>query len=220
MLSTEEALTRVARLSPYFRLEPAPSDGLVRPTRALREPDTVGAANSLLAARMGTDEVRVACSTLFFGYAARLWSLALGTAVHTGRSLDLDPDELGFTVAPDGGLRLHHAGPRSGRDVVEEVVDRQLEPLVRAWSHLVAPGALWGNAASACTGAGRVLGPRADDLVEAALGHPALRGRHDTTGRRRSCCLYYRVSPGSYCGDCALAPAPAGAAPTNHRSES
>lgn len=96
------------------------------------------------------------------------------------------------------------------------VVERHLRPLVAAVRAVtpVAEGLLWGNAASALTGALAVLArarpgsaTAATRLVEELLDLTPLRGT-GTLGpsgfRRHSCCLYYRVPGGGLCGDCAL----------------
>lgn len=198
--ASDDALRRIASLSPYFAVRrDTPADA--RPTRLLREDGEKLVGD--LAARLGTPELRVAASTLFFSYAARLWSVALGTQMYAGHSVALDPDTL---LWRDGEMGMELALPVAelGADAATEVVDRQLEPLIAVWRRWVAPGALWGNAASALTGAARVLGPGADPLADAARAHPQLRNRIDPDGRRRSCCLFYRTPSGSYCGDCCL----------------
>jgi ferric iron reductase protein FhuF len=89
----------------------------------------------------------------------------------------------------------------------------------------VAPGLLWGNAASALAGTLRVLyawclgegarpgaAARAVALVGELMADPLLRdagglragGPGAPAYTRRSCCLYYRVPGGGLCGDCAL----------------
>ncbi|WP_116952042.1 (2Fe-2S)-binding protein [Jiangella endophytica] len=205
MCDMEAAVRLVRDRTPTYVLRVGAEAG-GRPTSDLRRPDVTTALVDELGHRIGTGEARVAVSTLFLGYAARLWCLALGTAELTGRSLDLDPDVLGWSSSA-GTLTLHCSAPRPGGTPAEEVVDRQLGPLAHAWSRWIAPGALWGNAASAARGAGTVLGPAAMSLAEEALAHPLLANRLDpNTHRRASCCLFYRARPGGYCGDCPLTP--------------
>ncbi|GLW99116.1 (2Fe-2S)-binding protein [Microtetraspora sp. NBRC 16547] len=96
-----------------------------------------------------------------------------------------------------------------------------LEPLAGTVRRItkIAPGLLWGNAASALAGTIRVIALQRPPLAERALatGHEllslgVLRGSGalaDATTRhpffvRRSCCLYYRLPGGGKCGDCAL----------------
>lgn len=205
MGDVEAELRRVRDRTPYYVVRVGAEAG-GRPTADLLDPDVTVALIGELGRRLGTDEARVAVSTLFLGYASRLWCLAIGTAELTGRALDLDPHALGWSSSR-GTLTLHCRTPRLGATPAEEVVDRQLTPLARAWSRWIAPGALWGNAASALRGAGTVLGPAAMSLAEEALDHPLLTGRLEPgTHRRRSCCLFYRARPGAYCGDCPLTP--------------
>ncbi len=201
----DAALRRVRERTPYYAVRIGAAAG-GRPATDLRRPDVTTALIGEMGRRIGTDEARVAVSTLFLGFASRLWCLAIGTAELTGRSLDLAPETLGWSSAA-GTLTLHCRTPRPGGDPAEEVVDRQLRPLVEAWSSWIAPGALWGNAASAVRGAGIVLGAPATPLVEQALTHPLLADRLErVTHRRRSCCLFYRARAGGYCGDCSLTP--------------
>ena len=194
-------LERIALWSPYFRVSTGPADDRWRPTADLADPATRDVLVADTAARMGTDEPRVAASTLFFGYVARVSSVAIGSVVDSGRCIRLDPRQLLWHN--DAGLHLHITEPGFGDDIVAEVLDRQIEPLVRAWRDVVAGGLLWGNAASALIGAGRVIGSDAQPLVDAALSDPRLAESTDpATGRRRSCCLFYRTSTGGVCGDC------------------
>ena len=70
-----------------------------------------------------------------------------------------------------------------------------------------------GNAGSALFGAVSMIGLTRPDLVDRAqdLAVTLLEGPLAGTGRaaegfvRSSCCLYYRVPGGGYCGDCVLA---------------
>ncbi|WP_455750299.1 (2Fe-2S)-binding protein [Rhodococcus pyridinivorans] len=194
-------LERIAVWSPYFRVSTGPADDRWRPTADLADPATRDALVVDTAARMDTDEPRVAASTLFFGYVARVWSVAIGSVVDSGRCIRLDPEQLLWRN--DAGLHLHITEPGFGDDIVTEVLDRQIEPLVHAWRDVVAAGLLWGNAASALIGAGRVIGSDAQPLVDDLLSDPRLADTVDpATGRRRSCCLYYRTPTGGVCGDC------------------
>jgi iron complex transport system ATP-binding protein len=162
----------------------------------------------------------VAASLLFQGIAGRLWSPVLASAVEHGVLPDLEPARTYWRAASPGPVMLGAPGAAGlGADpaaVHRVVVERHLRPLVAAVRAVtpVAEGLLWGNAASALTGALAVLaGARPASaapgrrLVEELLGAPPLRGT-GTLGargfRRRSCCLYYRVPGGGLCGDCAL----------------
>ncbi|MFE6332104.1 (2Fe-2S)-binding protein [Streptomyces sp. NPDC057798] len=170
-----------------------------------------------VAGSLRAPELRVAASVAQQGLAARLWSVALGCAVLYGRLPDLDPGLLRWN--PDAGapddLWLAEVRPAPG-DAADAVVRAHLEPLT-ALVHAryrVAEGLLWGNAASALAGAARQLerwarehgrteaAVRTRALTAGLLTHPRLAGTLDGGGRRRSCCLYYRVPGGGVCGDC------------------
>ena len=216
------ALADVARVGPFFSLDTDPDVAghpLWRPFTALcgpALPDQIAAVR----ARLGTTEPRVAASLLFQGIAGRLWSPVLAVAAEYDVVPDLDPAHTYWRAASPGPVLLaapSAGGLRADAAVVHRVVlERHLDPLVAAVRAVtpVAPGLLWGNAASALAGALTVLsqarpavsGP-GGRLVEELFGRPPLRGT-GTFGplgfRRRSCCLYYRVPGGGLCGDCAL----------------
>ncbi|MFE5585030.1 (2Fe-2S)-binding protein [Kitasatospora sp. NPDC056531] len=182
----------------------------------------------VVAQRLGTAELRVAASILHLGLAARFWSVGLGSAVLLGTVPTLDqawvripdqgPIDLWTPPEPAHGMtgsladQLHHA-----------VLLGQLEPLAAAVRAAVPLSArlLLGNAASALAGTLRVLdahapGP-ARELVAELLARPPLAGSgtlltglRGTTFRRTSCCLYYRIAPGTgLCGDCCFTRPPA-----------
>ncbi|MET8244959.1 (2Fe-2S)-binding protein [Streptomyces sp. NPDC005202] len=174
-------------------------------------------------------EPRIAASVAQQALAARLWSAALGCAALYGRIPDLGPRLLHWDPAgsaPDD-LYLAEVRPLPGdaATVADVVLQGHLQPLAAALRarHRIAPGLLWGNAASALAGAARQLerwaraggrpeaGDRARDLAARLLAHPFLAGTGTLTGanfRRRSCCLYYRVPGGGVCGDCCFTRAP------------
>ncbi len=144
----------------------APVGGLYRPGGPL------AAAVDELGGRLGTGERRVAASTLFLGYAARLWSIALGCWEHGGTVPDLAADRLGIVSVTSSPIHLLLTDPdgwqpadpddlnTAARLLVAAVVDGHLRPLAVALQAetRVAAGLLWGNAASAIVGAARVLG--------------------------------------------------------------
>nr|WP_053204092.1 hypothetical protein [Jiangella muralis] len=134
MGDAEAVVRRVRDRTPFYVVRVGAEAG-GRPTADLRDPDVAVALIGELGRRIGAAEVRVAVSALFLGYASRLWCLAIGTAELTGRGLDLDPGALGWSSSR-GTLTLHCRAPRLGATPAEEVVDRQLTPLVRAWSRL------------------------------------------------------------------------------------
>ncbi|ANS69566.1 hypothetical protein SLINC_7342 [Streptomyces lincolnensis] len=176
-----------------------------------------------VAAALRAPEERIAASIAQQGLAARLWSVTLGCAALYGRVPDLDPGLLHWD--PDGSapddlwLPAVRPLPADSATLADLVLHAHLEPLARALHtrHRVAPGLLWGNAASALAGAARQLAgwahghgreevaARALALTADLLAHPLLAGTGTLTGtafRRRSCCLYYRLPGGGVCGDC------------------
>ncbi|NEA99191.1 (2Fe-2S)-binding protein [Streptomyces sp. SID13726] len=177
-----------------------------------------------VASALRAPEPRIAASIAHQGLAARLWSVALGCAVVYGRIPDLAPGRLHWD--PDGSapddLWLSAVEPGESRPgdaptLADVVLHGHLEPLAATLrtEYRLATGLLWGNAASALTGAARQLLRRPDvaartrDLTAELLAHPLLAGALDAgTLRRRSCCLYYRLPDGGVCGDCCFTRAP------------
>ncbi|GLW55656.1 (2Fe-2S)-binding protein [Kitasatospora phosalacinea] len=212
----------LSALGPYFavRTDPAPPPGF-RPLAELYGADgPLGARVAEVARVLRTGEARVAASTAHLGLAARLWSVALGAAVVSGRVADLAG--AWFALPPQGPFDLWVASVGGGPAVTVEalevvVLEGQLAPLAGAVRAVapVAPGLLAGNAASALVGAARQLGsvPQlrgpAAALARGLLARPALAatGAVSAPGgplgfRRASCCLYYRTPSGGLCGDC------------------
>ncbi|MGW8575075.1 (2Fe-2S)-binding protein [Streptomyces niveus] len=158
-----------------------------------------------VAAKLGAPERRVAASIAQLGLAARLWSLALGSAALHGEVLDLDPARLYWNPHRTSPDDLLLPGPRAVpttagaaarppvtalAGAVREVVQfGHLVPLAAALraDGPIAPRLLWGNAGSALAGAVRELrvwsrragrpevGERADALGAVLLTHPDLR---------------------------------------------
>jgi FhuF-like iron-sulfur protein len=170
-------------------------------------------------------DVRVAVSLTHQGLAARLWSVALGCAALYGRVPDLAPRLLHWD--PDGSapddlwLSEVRALPAESLDAV--VREGHLVPLMAALGsrHRVSQRLLWGNAGSALAGSVRMIdrwagtggrtdvAERARALAAGLFAHPDLSGTLDpASGRRRSCCLYYRLPGGGLCGDCCFDRAP------------
>ncbi|MEU1624732.1 (2Fe-2S)-binding protein [Streptomyces sp. NPDC020096] len=120
-----------------------------------------------VAQRLRTDEPRVAGSLVFQGLAARLWSIALGSAVLCGRMPLLAPERVWWhpdRMAPDdlwlpAPAAPPAAGPELARQLEAAVVEGHLVPLHEAIRSLcpVSPRLLWGNAGSALAGSLRVL---------------------------------------------------------------
>ncbi|RAJ44654.1 FhuF-like iron-sulfur protein [Kitasatospora sp. SolWspMP-SS2h] len=216
-----------AALGPYFavRTDASPPPGF-RPLPELSAADGPLAARIAEVGRvLGTGEPRVAASTAHLGLAARLWSVALGAALATGRVPELDG--AWFALPPQGPFDLWLPSA-PGREATAEALEAtvltgQLAPLagaVRAVTPL-APGLLAGNAASALVGAARqaatvpAFRAPAAALARALLARPALAATGTVSApgrplafRRASCCLYYRTPSGGLCGDCVFTRAP------------
>jgi ferric iron reductase protein FhuF len=188
-------------------------------------------------AALGATERRVAASLVLLGYSARLVAPAVAVLLHDGLLLDVRPEAVQWRYAPGEGFRLRMPVP-AGRRLsgsgptgegaaqhwCHEVVDGHLRPVVAAVRQAapVAAGLLWGNVASSLAGALRTLalaGAAPADACAAAgqalLGTRSLRGTGELSTRggelrfvRRSCCLYYRLPGGGWCGDCPLRKGP------------
>jgi FhuF 2Fe-2S C-terminal domain len=216
------ALAEAATLGEYFTLACGPADGGWRPARAaygqgLRE--LIG----YTAQQLGAGENRVAASIAQLGYAARVWSPVLACALLDGLVPDLHDLQLSaqlpvrLRLPRPGGWAAVQPAVQAGL-VYRTVVDEHLVPLAAGLEVKIASGLLWGNAASAMTGALGVIAAARPDLAGPArvlagrlLATGRLSGTGDLTGpglafRRRSCCLYYRVPGGGLCADCSLAP--------------
>ena len=174
---------------------------------------------------IGTEEPRVAASTLHLGTVARLASLTLGSAALGGAVPDLRPEALRWR-APGGVVQLWLPELRElpAERGLSENVRRlltahltQLDAVVhRLWK--LSPQVMRGNAGSAVAGAVRVLGReypeagrRAARLAEVLLTREPLAGAGESTLSdetlafvRNNCCLYYRVRGAGTCGDCVL----------------
>lgn len=175
-------------------------------------------------ARIGAPDRRVAASTFFLGFAARLWSI--GVAALAGHQLvpDLAAEQLLFRE-DDAHIWLHVQHPlalpgeRLPQLLADLVLQAHLAPLSAAVQRLgsISNKVLQGNAASALLGAARVF-----DLHRGhAIAGPAWRlarslcdderltgaitfGDDGINYRRTSCCLYYRTWSAGLCGDCVL----------------
>ncbi|MEV8596267.1 (2Fe-2S)-binding protein [Streptomyces sp. NPDC052012] len=174
-----------------------------------------------VADRYGTRETRIGVSVVQLGHAARLWSPVLaGTLLH-----GIVPDLADLHRADDtAALRLPAPTgwyadriPHLTDALYELVVEQHLAPLAAGLRIKISPRLLDGNAASALAGTAQVLltarpdlrGPLTE-LTTALLATGRLAGTGHFTGpdlsfRRRSCCLLYRTSTGTTCGDCCLA---------------
>ncbi|MGI5162477.1 ATP-binding cassette domain-containing protein [Microbispora sp. CA-102843] len=225
------AAADVSTVGGYFALEIDQVEDGWRPLADLfTDPGVLAERITAVAGRLGTAERRVAASILFQGIAARLWSPPLGAVIAHDLIVDLDPRRVHWQAVTGGPLPLRAAGldgwqirdpARIAEHLHRTVVTELLEPLAAAVQGVVkiAPGLLWGNAASALAGTVRALARVRPELTGAAaalgrelLAMPPLRGTGELAEPapghpffvRRSCCLYYRLPGGGKCGDCAL----------------
>ncbi|MFK4070230.1 (2Fe-2S)-binding protein [Streptomyces sp. NPDC029674] len=227
-MTTHIDLAELGSVGGFFALRVSPAhDRGVRPLAevyAVPEPgDPIAFRVGKVARRLGAPEDRIAVSVAQLGLAARLWSVALGSAALYGRVPDLDPALLGWDAdgtSPDDlwltGVRTLPGDAGTVRDVVQYGHLAPLSDALRA-RYRISAGLLWGNAGSALAGAARELhgwaarsgredvGERVLRLATELFDHPDLRGTGTLRGtafRRRSCCLYYRCPGGGLCGDC------------------
>ncbi|GAB3972358.1 (2Fe-2S)-binding protein [Streptomyces sparsus] len=214
-----------------LRVGPPPAGAVPLASVYRAETDTLRQRISTVNSRLAVREPRVGASIAFLGLAARLWSVALAPAALDAAQPDLSPERLHWSPAsaPGDDLWLPTPGalPRSDDPpglLRGTVLDDHLVPLVAAVRTVtpVAEPLLWGNAASALSGALAQLaawcrahereaaGRRAARITVDLLAHAPLRGSGTLTAagfRRRTCCLYYRAPGGGLCGDCVF-PAP------------
>ncbi len=206
----------------FFALRTGPSRGGAPLARLYAGEDGPLAARvETVAARLGTPERRVAASVAHLGLAARLWSVALGSAALYGELPDLDPARLCWdpesNVPDDLCLTGFRSLSATAVTVREVVLDGHLVPLADALRRdtRISEPLLWGNAGSALAGAVRGLDAwarqagradvsgRAAALAAELFGHPRLAGTvQGPAMRRTSCCLYYRAPGAGLCGDC------------------
>ncbi|HEY9305225.1 MAG TPA: (2Fe-2S)-binding protein [Mycobacterium sp.] len=211
----------LANISPYFAISTGSYDDGWRPVQQLYTDtalldDIVGRVQAV----MDGAEQRVAASTFFFGFAARLWSIGLGALVGQQLVPDLNAERLLFREA-DGRIQLHIEHPVAWQDgdlqqlLADVVLAEHLAPLTAALRRVapISDKLLRGNTASALLGAARVIDRDmatgqgwqlarslcADERLADAIRFNA------TNYRRTSCCLYYRTARGGLCGDCSLA---------------
>ncbi|MBW9204448.1 (2Fe-2S)-binding protein [Mumia sp. zg.B17] len=209
----------LASLGPYFSLDPAPADPAAagwRPFEDLLQPGpleerTAYTRASLAGLAGGEVEERVAASTVSLGLFSRLLSPVVGAAALGVAAPPLALDTVWWRPFETGPwpLAVERAGQPGGLDeALSFLVDRFATGF--GLSRMI----LWGNVSSALFGAVAGLRASRPDLVPAAtafalatLGRPPYAGTGDVvrgTFVRRSCCLYYRVPGGGYCGDCVL----------------
>lgn len=217
-------LAELASIGPYFAIGTGPCDDDWRPVEQLyTDTALLDGIIGRVQDRINAAEQRVAASTFFLGFAARLWSIGVGAVAGHQLLPDLNAKQLLFRES-DGQIHLHIGHPVcwQGDDLepqlADMVLERHLEPLSVALRRLgpISDKLLRGNAASALLGAAQVFDPGATAGRGWKLAHRLCSDKRLSdailfTGdsyRRTSCCLYYRASGGSLCGDCVLSHAP------------
>ncbi len=230
-MDPRQVLDDVARLGGFFtvRTDPAESvDPTWRPMRELyTDPEPLRARIAYVRRALESDE-RVAASIAFQGLAAVLVSAPLAAVVVHRALPALTADALHWRPVAGGPWPLWcgAVGSSDPAGLADLLVDGHLRPLIAAVRAQVpvSERLLWGNAASAVAAAKRLIGVERPDQAERAAAVAArllrtgpLAGTGDLlppsgpdriwSFRRRSCCMYYRVAPGAYCGDCVLSPA-------------
>ncbi|MEJ8640675.1 (2Fe-2S)-binding protein [Streptomyces sp. MS1.HAVA.3] len=218
----DDVLRRLAAVGPFFTVpygkEP-PGPGF-RPLTELYG-EQLGPYVAEVGRRIGSGSGRVAASTAQLGIASRLWSLGLGCAALAGRVPDLAAERVWWRLPDAGSLQLWLPEPGDlPASALGETVLGNLGVLDAGLRERfgVSPKVLRGNAASGLVGALRVLVDRVPGgaAVELAGALLADGGALAGTGTfiheeglgvafvRRSCCLYYQVPGGGFCGDCVL----------------
>lgn len=175
----------------------------------------------------GDIDARAAASLVHLGLTARLVSPPLAAAVLGGALPHLDTtglywqDVLGPVPLTYPRLEATPVDPDDHATIAEflahQLAEGPVAQLTEAIAGLgVSRQVLWGNVASAfaaaATGLVRAAPNRAgavSHVAQAVLARVPLHGHGEfMAGRgfkRASCCLYYRVPGGGYCGDCVLA---------------
>jgi hypothetical protein len=224
-----EALRALDELGPFFavRIHREEPGAPWRPVSELVDrPAVLDERVRRVRARLAGDrpaedvELRVAASVAHLGLVARLVSPVLAVSAVSGELLEPRLRRLRWR-AELGAFPLSAPETTTAADpdaLAERVLDGPARQLVEATAAFsVSPRVLWGNVASAVSGAVSAVADglpqhaaAARELRRALLEREPLRGTGDVVGgtfRRRSCCLIYRVAPerdGSACGDCVL----------------
>ncbi len=192
----------------------------------------IAAVTGVVAERAGVApeqiDPRAAASLVHLGLAARLVSPPLAAALLGGGVLHVDPDALywrdvlGPVPLSQPGLTLTDVDPDDLPAIAAATTAALREGPVAVLTDAVAATGvsarvLWGNVASsfAAASAGLVrAAPHRAATVTAVVdavfadaplhGHGTFAQRPGRAFKRSSCCLYYRVPGGGYCGDCVL----------------
>ncbi|KUH85537.1 MULTISPECIES: (2Fe-2S)-binding protein [unclassified Mycobacterium] len=219
----ETALANAAELGPYFALH-RDATRIPLPPQQMYQRRRLQSLLSDVAEDIGTDEGRVAASTLQYGFAARCWSVVLGVWHHAG--LLIDTRELELVITAPGSIALAMGDLRAwdcasvsvdeaAALIADAVIAHPLGSLHTALHRVVriADGLLWGNAASALVSAPQIVtekrpNVRLTAVTAAILSRSPLANRLAITAnsevRRRSCCLWYRTRHQDNCADCPL----------------
>lgn len=209
----------LAALGPFFATEHATGSGPWRPVRDLLDEPVLAArvrhVRTALTRLAGVEvEPRVAASTTSLGLFARLVSPVVGAAVLHVPLPRPTLDDAWWQPVEQGPLPLALTGTAIATPDVGSMLTDVVAPLAEAVAeqHSLSRRVLAGNVASAVFGAIRTIGTARPELAPAArdLGVALLTGPLAGTGElrdgfvRSSCCLYYRIPGGGYCGDCLL----------------
>jgi iron complex transport system ATP-binding protein len=225
--ATVAALADIGEINEYFAIGTGPvGAGRLPVHRLYTDSALLEGVVERVRTRIGATERRVAVSTFFLGFAARLWSVGIGAVIGHRLLPDLGTHELSFGET-GGHVTLHIAHPLGwqGDDLepmlADLVLDGHLTPLADALHRLgpISRKLLRGNAASALLGAAnqydrhRPASPpeSARRLADRLCDDERLSGaiRFGSTGyRRASCCLYYRTRNSGLCGDCVFTRVP------------
>lgn len=215
-------VTPLDALGPYFAVAERGPDEPWRPLGDLLDQAVLAeriehTATVLSGLARAEIEPRVAASTMALGLFSRIVSPGLG-AVAVGLEAPVLTLDRGWWQPVESGPWPIAAERREPQlDPLTPAISGVVEPLVRAIGAIasLSEQVLWGNASSAVFGAVAMLrrtgadpAGRAARLALGALTDGVLRGAGSVTaGRfvRDSCCLYYRIPGGGYCGDCVLA---------------
>jgi iron complex transport system ATP-binding protein len=219
--ATVAALADIGEINEYFAIGTGPEGTGRLPVHQLYTDSTLlEGVVERVRTRIGATERRVAVSTFFLGFAARLWSVGIGAVIGHRLLPDLGTRELSFGET-GGHVTLHIAHPTGwqGDDLepmlADLVLDEHLTPLANALTRLgpISPKLLRGNAASALLGAANQYDRHrpasspdsARRLADRLCVDQRLSGAirfGDAGYRRASCCLYYRTRNSGLCGDC------------------
>lgn len=209
----------LADLGAFFAIQSRSPDGHWQPVSTLLTgatlADHVARVQGFLADRAGAPvETRVAASIASLGLFARLMAPYVGAAVARVPLPTPNPDALSFQAMLSQPWPLHLSGALAPADP-ERALAVLVQPLIQRIGDefSLSPIVLRGNLASGVFGSLGMIASTRPDLAAPAheLGARLLKGSLASTGtasgprfKRSSCCLFYRIPGGGYCGDCVL----------------